>query len=74
MVDRKKNICEICGKNKTEDEAKSHICAECSVIVAYRSKNGICSKCNEELPSGSCAMGIHLECENSEESYVGYWF
>ena len=72
MDDIKKNVCEICGKNKTEDEAKSHICAECSVIVAYRLENGMCSKCNEELPLGSRVMGIHLECENSETQYVGY--
>ena len=73
MVDGNKNICGICGKNKTKGiEAESYICAECFVIVAYRLENGICSKCNEELPPGSRAIGIHLECENSKESYVGY--
>lgn len=53
-------------------EAKSYICAECSVIVAYRLENGICSKCNEKLPSGLYAIGIHLSCENLETQYIGY--
>ena len=61
--------CELCGKLETPDGMfNGH--AECYDEHMYRDRNGICNRCNVDLPG--CLP--YTECNNCDDNtkYVGY--